>query len=376
MYIITDYIKGGEIDTMTTDKDLLLLLQNNPERGLDKLINIYSGLIYTIVYSKLANSSTQDIEECVSDIIFELYKNRNYIDLQKGSIKAYISVIAKRKAIDNFRKRDSKVQNISIDDEKQSDLPANTNIEAEIINTEARNIIIQEINALGKPDSEIFIRKYYLGQSTKSIAKSLHLSENTVDKRRINSFHKMYYGYKGTDLNLVTNSGMKSYSIPSGFGGGVSPKYVFEIDPTDTDFTLNIPYIIVESTEDKNISLPIPEVDQIINVNEKIKFNDSTMTIVSVKRVNTVGGENGSLLLNINYDSKRSNLIMFKAQFNRINFWGTIQGAGYSSTLDTNDIESTVYFDLKKDDKGTLRLKISNPQYYLTDAYNLKFDRK
>jgi len=374
MYIITDYIKGG-IDTMTTDKDLLLLLQNNPERGLDKLINIYSGLIYTIVYSKLANSSTQDIEECVSDIIFELYKNRSNIDLKKGSIKAYISIIAKRKAIDNFRKRDSKVPKISIDDEKQSDLPANTNIEAEIINTEARNIIIQEINALGKPDSEIFIRKYYLGQSTKSIAKSLHLSENTVDKRRINSFHKMYYGYKGTDLNLVTNSGMKSYSIPSGFGGD-SPKYVFEIDPTDTNFTLNIPYIIVQSTEDKNISLPIPEVDQIININKKIKFNDSTMTIVSVKRVNTEGGENGSLVLNINYDNKRSNLMMFSAQFNRINFWGTIQDGGYASTHDTNDIESTVYFVLKKDDKGTLRLKISNPQYYLTDAYNLKFDRK
>lgn len=182
MYIITDYIKEG-VDTMITDKDLLLLLQNNPERGLDKLINIYSGLVYTIVYSKLANSSTQDIEECVSDIIFELYKNRNYIDLQRGSIKAYLSVIAKRKAIDHFRKINSTVQNISIDDEKQGDLPANNNIEAEIIKREARNILIQEINALGEPDSEIFIRKYYLGQSTRSIAKSLHLRENTVDKR-------------------------------------------------------------------------------------------------------------------------------------------------------------------------------------------------
>ena len=199
----------------------------------------------------------------------------------------------------------------------------------------------------------------------------------TINKSqyRINGFHKMYYGYKGTDLNLVTNSGMKSYSIPSG-SGGVSPKFVFEIDPTDTNFTLNIPYIIVQSTEDKNISLPIPEVDQLINVNEKIKFNDSTMTIVSVKRVNIEGSENGSLVLNINYDNKRSNLYMFSARFNRINFWGTIQGGGYSSTLDTNDIESTVNFYLKKDDKGTLKLKISNPQYYLTDAYNLKFDRK
>lgn len=168
---------------MITDKDLLLLLQHNPDRGLGKLINIYSGLVYTIVYSKLAGSSTQDIEECVSDIIFELYKNRNAIDLQRGSIKAYLSVIAKRKAIDKFRKTSSIVQSISIDDDKQSDLPASNNLEAELINKEARNLLIQEINALGQPDSEIFIRKYYLGQSTKSIAKSLHLRENTVDKR-------------------------------------------------------------------------------------------------------------------------------------------------------------------------------------------------
>ncbi len=168
---------------MILDKDLLALLQNNPERGLDKLIQCYSGLVYTIVYSKLSSSSTEDIEECVSDIIFDFYKNRDHIDLQKGSIKAYLSVIAKRKAIDHFRKKNSNVQNISIDDEKQGEITSNTNIEAEIINREARNILIQEINALGQPDREIFIRKYYWGQSTKAIAKSLHLKENTVDKR-------------------------------------------------------------------------------------------------------------------------------------------------------------------------------------------------
>lgn len=181
MYISNQLKKGN--DTMISDKDLLVLLQHNPERGLEQLIQSYSGLVYSIVYSKLAKASAQDIEECVSDIIFELYKNRNCIDLQRGSIKAYLSVIAKRKAIDHFRKSTSTVQNISINDDKQGDLPANTDIEAEIINKETRNLLIQEINALGKPDSEIFVRKYYLGQSTKSIAKSLHLKENTVDKR-------------------------------------------------------------------------------------------------------------------------------------------------------------------------------------------------
>ena len=81
-------------------------------------------------------------------------------------------------------------------------------------------------------------------------------------------------------------------------------------------------------------------------------------------------------MLNIRYDNKKSNLIAFGANFNRINFWGQTQSGGYSSAIDTNDIESIIYYDLEKGDKNTLRLKISEPNYYLTDAYHLKFDRK
>jgi len=176
---------------MITDNDLLLLLRNKPEQGLVKLINAYSGLVYTIVFSKLANSSAQDIEECVSDIMFEFYKNRDCIDLQRGSIKAYLSVIAKRRAIDYFRKINSPVKNISMDDARQGDIPAKNNIEVEIIHKEAKSILIKEIHALGEPDSEIIIRKYYFGQSTKSIAKLLHLKENTVDKKASRSLIKL-----------------------------------------------------------------------------------------------------------------------------------------------------------------------------------------
>ena len=36
---------------------------------------------------------------------------------------------------------------------------------------------------LGEPDREIFLRKYYLGQRTKEIARALNLRENTVDQK-------------------------------------------------------------------------------------------------------------------------------------------------------------------------------------------------
>jgi RNA polymerase sigma-70 factor, ECF subfamily len=36
---------------------------------------------------------------------------------------------------------------------------------------------------MGEPDHEIFIRKFYLGQSSKEIAKATGIKENTIDKK-------------------------------------------------------------------------------------------------------------------------------------------------------------------------------------------------
>ena len=48
---------------------------------------------------------------------------------------------------------------------------------------ETRAQLIETIKKLGEPDSEIFIRKYYLGESTKEISKVLKIKGNTIDKR-------------------------------------------------------------------------------------------------------------------------------------------------------------------------------------------------
>jgi len=51
--------------------------------------------------------------------------------------------------------------------------------------------LINEIKALGEPDSEIIIRKYYFGQSTRLIARALKLKENTVDKKVSRGLQKL-----------------------------------------------------------------------------------------------------------------------------------------------------------------------------------------
>lgn len=171
---------------MLLDRELLQLLRAKPEKGLDKMMSIYIGLVYTIASDKLSGvCSKEDIEECVSDVFYEVYRQREAIDLEKGPIKAFIAVIAKRKSIDIYRSHISKNSRVvSLDAETyENTLPDNTNVEQAITEKEGQTAIIKGIKALGEPDSEIFIRRYYFGQSTKLIAKCLGLKENTIDKK-------------------------------------------------------------------------------------------------------------------------------------------------------------------------------------------------
>lgn len=183
-----------EGEKLLSDNEIIKLLINSPERGLETLMNTFIGLVYTIVYSKISGiCSKEDIEECTSDIFYEIYKNRSSINLEKGSIKAYLSVIAKRKAIDIFRKSSKGIgRNLSIDDMDYDSIAAeNSDVEKLVVESESKAILIKAIKTLGEPDSEIIIRKYYFGQSTKLIAKSLKLKENTVDKKVSRGLNKL-----------------------------------------------------------------------------------------------------------------------------------------------------------------------------------------
>ncbi|EGD48319.1 LOW QUALITY PROTEIN: RNA polymerase, sigma-24 subunit, ECF subfamily [Ruminiclostridium papyrosolvens DSM 2782] len=170
------------------DKKILDLLKNKPEKGLEKLIDTYSGLVYTIIYNKLSQCfSIEDIEECVSSVFYEVYQNRSVIELKKGTLKAYIAVLSKRRAIDLFRKNRKHVTNlVSLETQDLEDYTAEDEMDAE-----TKDMLIRAIKALGEPDSEIFIRKYYLGQNSKEISGLMGIKQNTIDKRLSRGLSKL-----------------------------------------------------------------------------------------------------------------------------------------------------------------------------------------
>ncbi len=144
----------------------------------------YIAFVYTIVYGKLSNAGgRQDVEECVSDVFCEVYRTRSAIDPDKGSLKAYLAVLSKRTAIDRYRKLQSNAGDEIYDEFDFEQIASHMDTEKDVIDGETGDRLIRGIKALGEPDSEIMIRKYYFGQSSKTISKALGIKENTVNKK-------------------------------------------------------------------------------------------------------------------------------------------------------------------------------------------------
>ncbi|MFW2488201.1 sigma-70 family RNA polymerase sigma factor [Clostridium chromiireducens] len=168
---------------MISDIELLKLLHDKPEEGLKVMMDSYMALIYTIIFNKLSGTySKEDIEECVSDVFFQVFHYKNRIDLEKGSIKAFLAVVAKRKAIDMYRKNKNN-NHIPIEDLPEDLYSMVDDAANSLLLKESNSVLINAIKSLGEPDSEIVIRKYYLYQSSKDISSDLGIKVNTIDKK-------------------------------------------------------------------------------------------------------------------------------------------------------------------------------------------------
>ena len=187
---------------------------------------------------------------------------------------------------------------------------------------------------------------------------------------KIVSYTKYNKGYMGENLSLEAEEETFSYTEPNSFAPP-NNRFTFSTQKTE-GLTLKIPYITVESEESKNVTLKIPSYNEILTINKKVAFKDSTMIISQVERVKEAGSKYGALKLSLKYENKNKNRIMISAQFNRLNMLNMTGSGGYSAHVGDNDQVNEVYYSLDKGENSSLRLKVSNPNYYFIGEYSLK----
>ena len=160
---------------MVDESKLLRQLKHNQENSINQAIEIYTPYLSTVLYNMVGNGlPKEDIEEIISDVFVMLWQNAEYIDLEKGTIRSYISASARNFALKRLNK---KSEYTSID---EIDLPDITNCADDCSETEE---LWKSVMELGEPDNEIFVRFYKFDEKLKDISLATGLNISTIKSK-------------------------------------------------------------------------------------------------------------------------------------------------------------------------------------------------
>ena len=156
-----------------------------------ELLNELGRYVYVIVFNKLRSCGTkEDVEECVSDVFAELFIIAE--DGKCDDIRKMAGIIAKRRAVDYFRKLSvSQNKMVCVEYEEFSKFADTLNVEVLSDSNEVRRDILREIEALGEPDSTILMQKFYYNKTSSEIGKTLKMTASTVRSRCVRAIERL-----------------------------------------------------------------------------------------------------------------------------------------------------------------------------------------
>ena len=161
------------------DKRIIELFFARDERALREVTKKYGKLCMHIAENFL--SLREDREECHNDVLLELW---NRIPPEEPEdLRAYIAVIIRSRAIDKLRhgsagKRGGNV--LIVSDELLSGLSDGATLAEAYESTRAGEVINRFLANEEKSDRAIFVMRYYLMESVKSISARTGFSEGKI----------------------------------------------------------------------------------------------------------------------------------------------------------------------------------------------------
>jgi RNA polymerase sigma-70 factor, ECF subfamily len=180
------------------EKKLLQQLYVNDPIAFDVVMDTYNKFLWAIVGGILCNiGTTQDIEECIADVYVRLWENPRKYNPEKGTLKTFLAIIAKNKALDKYRQL-SKIKLTELDEALHS---GDDDLMEYIINKEMCNKLYEAINLLKEPDKEIMVRRYFFDERPSYIADKISLPIKEVENR-------LYQGKLRLKKNLISMEAM------------------------------------------------------------------------------------------------------------------------------------------------------------------------
>lgn len=159
------------------EDDLIALLKQHDQKGMDELLMHYGPLIRYIIAAIVPNA--QDQEECMSDISMRIWEKIDLYDPQKGAFKGWLSYLARNTALNYARKKDSH----ETCELKWDIASPKEDTEEYIILKERKEMLRRALAYLSPRDKALIYRKYFYMQSISQIASELGTTERAVEGR-------------------------------------------------------------------------------------------------------------------------------------------------------------------------------------------------
>lgn len=165
-----------------TETELRSLIRTSPDKGYRQLFEQYHRYAFAIVCRTLAGcGSSRDAEDCIVDVFADVIMN--YDTASEGSLKAYIGVCARNKALNIRRAYNNDFVRNAGEDELAGIADKSSGVAESAESSQIMAVVLDKIEALGEPDSTIIIHKYLFGRDSPDIARTLGMNPGAVRMR-------------------------------------------------------------------------------------------------------------------------------------------------------------------------------------------------
>lgn len=158
------------------DQELVQLMRNGDERILGEIYDRYWERMLAVAFNRLGN--LEEAEECVQDVLYKLWKLRDNFSLAKDELANYLARAIRNHTFNVLEQRHRK--RLKQAEYQQDEVIDAMSPERQLIIQELQQQIDRAIKTLPPQCQLVFILNKKEGLSTKEIANSLNLSENTV----------------------------------------------------------------------------------------------------------------------------------------------------------------------------------------------------
>ena len=170
------------------DELLIKKISEGDQEAFLHMVETYSKLLWVVAGGILSTIGTpQDIEECISDVYVHVWKNPKAFNPKRGSLKTFLAIIAKGKALDAYRKL-SKNKVIEINEAISS---SDDDLLDFIVEKEMHGKLYTAIESLTEPNKEIVIRRFFFEEKPTRIAEKTALPVKEIENRLYQSKLKL-----------------------------------------------------------------------------------------------------------------------------------------------------------------------------------------